>query len=180
MEAGFSQVRFFISLLVSESQTGRDSRLLYLGVPLSLVLGGPLSGLLLEIHTKGGLQGWQWMFLVEGFLAVAMGLMAFRFLDNRPANAGWLPADEKQALIAALEKEEQERRTSGPSSLLRMLRDPRVLRFVLIYTLIQMSIYGAIFYLPAEVSALMQKPAGLEVGLVTAIRGSAPRLPPTG
>src|SRR5580698_11642795 len=45
----------------------------YLGVPLSLVLGGPLSGLLLEIKTKAGLEGWQWMFLVEGFLAVVMG-----------------------------------------------------------------------------------------------------------
>jgi hypothetical protein len=50
-----------------------------------------------------------------------------------------------------------------------MLVDPLVLEFVLIYTLIQMSVYGAIFYLPAEVSALMHKPAGLEVGLVTAV-----------
>ena len=57
----------------------------------------------------------------------------------------------------------------GPATLLPMLRDPRVLEFVLIYLLIQMSVYGAIFYLPAEVSALMHKPAGLEVGLVTAI-----------
>jgi hypothetical protein len=50
-----------------------------------------------------------------------------------------------------------------------MLRDLRVLRFLLIYTLIQMSTYGAIFYLPAEISALLHKPAGLEVGLVSAI-----------
>jgi xanthine/uracil permease len=50
-----------------------------------------------------------------------------------------------------------------------MLRDPRVLEFVLIYGLIQMSVYGAIFFLPAEVSALIHKPAGLEVGFVTAI-----------
>jgi xanthine/uracil permease len=50
-----------------------------------------------------------------------------------------------------------------------MLHDPRVLEFVLIYGLIQMSVYGAIFFLPAEVSALIHKPAGLEVGFVTAI-----------
>ncbi len=50
-----------------------------------------------------------------------------------------------------------------------MLRDLHVLRFVLIYALMQMSTYGAIFYLPAEVSALLHKPAGFEVGLVTAI-----------
>lgn len=50
-----------------------------------------------------------------------------------------------------------------------MLRDLHVLRFVLIYALIQISTYGAIFYLPAEVSALLHKPAGLEVGLVSSI-----------
>jgi predicted MFS family arabinose efflux permease len=109
------------------------------------------------------------MFLVEGFLAVIMGFTGFRYLDNKPANARWLPADEKQALVEALEREEKERRTSGPAHLWPMLRNPRVLRFVLIYFMIQMSIYGAIFYLPAEVSALMRRPAGFEVGVVTAI-----------
>lgn len=143
--------------------------LFYLGVPLSLILGGPLSGILLEIHTKSGLQGWQWMFLVEGFLAVAVGIVSFRFLDNKPVNATWLPPEEKQALIDALAAEEQVRRSSGPADLLPMLRNPRVLRFVLIYFMIQMSIYGAIFYLPAEISALMHKPAGFEVGMVTAV-----------
>ena len=141
----------------------------YLGVPLSLVLGGPLSGLLLEIKTKAGLQGWQWMFLVEGFLAVAMGAVSFFFLENKPAEARWLPTEEKQSLMEALAKEEQERRATGPAELFPMLRNPRVLRFVLIYFMIQMSIYGAIFYLPAEISALMQRPAGFEVGAVSAI-----------
>jgi nitrate/nitrite transporter NarK len=50
-----------------------------------------------------------------------------------------------------------------------MLHDTRVLGFLLIYFLIQMSVYGAIFYLPSEISALLRKPAGLEVGLVSAI-----------
>jgi hypothetical protein len=143
--------------------------LFYLGVPLALIFGGPLSGFLLQMHPLGDLQNWQWMFLVEGFLAVALGFTAFWYLDNKPVNAAWLPANLKQALIDDLAKEEAERRHSGPARLLPMLVDPRVLEFVLIYTLIQMSVYGAIFYLPAEVSALMHKPAGLEVGLVTAV-----------
>ncbi|HEX4028719.1 MAG TPA: MFS transporter [Terracidiphilus sp.] len=143
--------------------------LFYLGVPLALILGGPLSGLLLEIRSSAGMQGWQWMFLVEGFMAVVVGIASFRFLDDRPASAKWLPPDEKQALIDALASEEQMRRSSGPADLLPMLRDPRVLRFVLIYFMIQMSIYGAIFFLPAEISVLIHKPAGLEVGMVSAI-----------
>jgi MFS family permease len=148
---------------------GEITGLFYLGVPLALVLGGPLSGWLLDLQSRGGLQGWQWMFLVEGSLAVVMGLVSFRFLDTKPVDARWLAPEEKEALVNALAQEEQARRSSGPTHLLPMLRNPRVLRFVLIYFMIQMSIYGAIFYLPAEVSALMQKPAGFEVGVVTAI-----------
>ena len=170
MEAGFFPgTILYLTYWFPNRIRGEILGFFYLGVPLALVLGGPLSGLLLEIQTRAGLQGWQWMFLVEGFLAVVMGFASFCFLDNKPANARWLPSEEKQALVDALEKEERERRNSGPAHLLPMLRDPRVLRFVLIYFMIQMSIYGAIFYLPAEVSALLHKPAGFEVGLVTAI-----------
>jgi predicted MFS family arabinose efflux permease len=143
--------------------------LFYLGVPLALIIGGPLSGLLLEMPPWGGLRGWQWMFLVEGFMAVALGIVAYWFLDNKPGTARWLPADEREALASELAQEESSRRSVGPAKLLPMLRDLRVLRFLLIYALIQMSTYGAIFYLPAEISALLHKPAGLEVGLVSAI-----------
>jgi MFS family permease len=152
LEAGFFPgAILYLTYWFPNRVRGQILGLFYLGVPLALIFGGPLSGFLLDMHPLGGLQNWQWMFLVEGFMAVALGFTAFWFLDNKPAN------------------EEKERRSTGPAKLLPMLRDPRVLEFVLIYGLIQMSVYGAIFYLPAEVSALMHKPAGLEVGLVTAI-----------
>ena len=148
---------------------GQILGLFYLAVPIALIFGGPLSGLLLDMHPWGGLQNWQWMFLVEGFMAVVLGVSAFWFLDSKPSDAAWLPAEEREALVDALAREEQDRRAAGPALLLPMLRNLRVLQFVLIYTLIQMSTYGAIFYLPAEVSALMHRPAGLQVGLVSAI-----------
>jgi MFS family permease len=170
LEAGFFPgAILYLTYWFPNRVRGRILGLFYLAVPLALILGGPLSGLLLEMQPLGRLQNWQWMFLVEGFMAVAMGITAFWFLDNKPANARWIPAGEKQALTEALAKEEKERRSTGPAKLLPMLSDPRVIGFVLIYGLIQMSTYGAIFYLPAEVSALMQKPAGLEVGMVSAI-----------
>jgi MFS family permease len=170
LEAGFFPgAILYLTYWFPNQVRGRILGLFYLGVPLALIAGGPLSGLLLEMHPLASLQNWQWMFLVEGFFAVALGFVAFWFLDDKPANAKWLPPAEKQALIDELAKEEHERRAAGPAQLLPMLRDLRVLGFVLIYALIQMSVYGAIFYLPAEVSALLHKPAGLEVGLVSAI-----------
>jgi MFS family permease len=169
-EAGFFPgVILYLTYWFPNRVRGRIMGLFYLGVPLALVLGGPLSGYLLEFHGRGGLAGWQWMFLVEGLMAVVAGVFAFVFLENRPAQATWLPPDEKQALLDDLAREEHARRAAGPAELLPMLRDPRVLRFVLIYALIQVSTYGVVFYLPAEVAALLHRPAGLVVGLVSSI-----------
>lgn len=170
MEAGFFPgAILYLTYWFPNRVRGEIVGLFYLGVPIALILGGPLSGLLLEMHPSGNLQGWQWMFLVEGFMAVVLGLASFWYLDDKPRNARWLPADEKQALEEALEREESDRRSIGPAELRSMLRDLRVMRFLLIYALIQMSTYGAIFYLPTEISSLIHKPAGFEVGLVSAI-----------
>lgn len=169
-EAGFFPgVILYLTYWFPNLVRGRIMGLFYLGVPVALILGGPLSGYLLDLHGRAGLQGWQWMFVVEGLMAVVVGFLTFAFLDNKPAGAPWLPPDEKQALIEELAREEHARRTTGPAELLPMLRDLRVLRFVLIYGLIQISTYGAVFYLPAEISALLHRPAGFIVGLVSAI-----------
>jgi len=167
-EAGFFPgIILYLTYWFPSYVRGRIMGLFYLGVPVALILGGPLSGLLLEVHI--GLQGWQWMFLVEGLLAVVVGILAFSSLVDRPANAGWLPAEEKQALINELVHEGKNRRATGPARILAIFRDLHVLRFVLIYALIQVSTYGVVFYLPAEIGALLHKPAGLLVGLVSAI-----------
>lgn len=170
LEAGFFPgAILYLTYWFPNSIRGRVLGLFYMGIPVALIIGGPLSGLLLEIHPSFGLQNWQWMFLVEGFMAVVLGLFAFWYLDDRPSNAWWLPAEEKQALDNALALEEQERRSTGPARLLPMFRNLRVMHFLLIYALIQVSTYGAVFYLPAEISALLHRPVGIEVGLVSAI-----------
>ncbi|UWZ82449.1 MFS transporter [Occallatibacter riparius] len=169
-EAGFFPgVILYLTYWFPNRVRGRMMGLFYLGVPLALILGGPLSGFLLDLHGRGGLQGWQWMFLVEGLLAVGVGFAAFALLEDKPVEAAWLPGDEKRALVEELASEEHARRSAGPVELLPMLRDPRVLRFLLIYALIQTSTYGVVFYLPAEVAGLLHRPAGFIVGLVSAI-----------
>ncbi len=169
-EAGFFPgIIYYLTCWFPGRVRGQILGVFYLGVPLALILGGPLSGALLDLPRTSTLQGWQWMFLVEGFLAVGLGIFAFLYLDDRPAGSRWLPEDERRALQDELTCEEQHRRSTGPSDLPSMLRDRGVLRFLLIYALIQMSTYGAVFYLPAEVSALIHKPEGFAVGLVSAI-----------
>ena len=143
--------------------------LFYLGAPLALIFGGPISGLLLQMNPVGSLRNWQWMFLVEGSFAVAVGVWSYKYLGNRPADATWLSTAEKGALENALADEQSQQYPDGRLRLASMLRDPYLLQFALIYFFLQMSIYGVVFYLPSEVSTLINKPAGFEVGLVSAI-----------
>jgi len=169
-EAGFFPgVILYLTYWFPTRVRGQILGLFYLGVPLAMVLGSPLSGFLLAMHPVGSLQNWQWMFLVEGSLAVIVGIAAWFYLDDRPAHATWFPPAEKSALTEMLAAEESLRRSSGPSTIARMLRDPRVLHFFFIYLFIQISMYGATFYLPSQVSAIMGRPAGFEVGVVAAI-----------
>lgn len=141
----------------------------YFGAPLAFIFGSPLSGYLMQIHGLAGMRGWQWMFLIEGLMTVAVGIWTFWYLDDRPSDAAWLPAAEKAALSASVAQEDQARIAHGPVAFTAVLRNLRVAYFIAIYFLIQMSIYGVIFYLPTQVAALLGVKVNLEVGLVTAI-----------
>jgi MFS transporter, ACS family, tartrate transporter len=66
--------------------------------PISGVIGGPISGALLDWDRRGGLAGWQWMFLMEGVPAILLGIAAWFYLDDGPEEARWLNADEKEWL----------------------------------------------------------------------------------
>jgi MFS family permease len=174
-EAGFFPgIILYLTYWFPNRIRGQMMGLFYLGVPLAFVLGAPLSGLLLDIplshlHTALHLEGWQWMFLVEGLLAVLGGIAAFLWLDDKPQTARWLPELERQALQTVLSREESGRRAHSPSSFLATIRNPRVFHCALIYFLIQIGVYGVIFYLPSDVAAILGTTIGLRVGLISAI-----------
>ena len=73
--------------------------------PISGVIGGPISGALLEWNHRGGLAGWQWMFLLEALPAIVLGLAAGMYLPDSPEKAPWLAANEKDWLEQELARE---------------------------------------------------------------------------
>lgn len=169
-EAGFFPgVILYLTYWFPDRVRGQMMGLFYFGAPAAFIVGGPLSGLLLEMDGFAGFLGWQWMFLIEGLLASAVGIWAYFYLNNGPADAKWLSEDERQALAAEIARENRARARAGPVTLSKTLLNPRVALFVSIYFLIQMSVYGVIFYLPTQVGAMMGRKVGFEVGVVTAI-----------
>ena len=133
------------------------------------IVGAPLSGALLSLRGAGGLDGWQWLFLVEGVPAVVLGVVALFYLDDGPATARWLPEAEKSWLIEALQRERDELRTiAGGHSAINALRSLLVWRFALGLFLIVTSGYGFSFFLPQIVKGLSGA-SDLGVGVWSAV-----------
>lgn len=140
--------------------------LFYMGAPLALTLGSPLSGALLELNGFMGHAGWFWMFVIEGLLAVAAGIFVFFYLDDTPQTARFLNTEEKQALIQQLDSEESVKTTSR---LIDALKNINVWHLALIYMAIQIAVYGLIFFLPTQVAALLGTKVGFKASVVAAI-----------
>ncbi|MCI2956113.1 MFS transporter [Agromyces atrinae] len=169
-EAGFFPgVILFLTYWVPLKFRARVNGLFYFGAPLAFIFGGPLSGMLLDLDDKVSIHGWQLMFLVTGILTVIVGIVAFFYLDNGPKDAKWLSERERTTLLAALDAEDTAKENHSPRGVLRTLGNPIVLYFAAIYLTIQMSVYGVTFYLPTQISEIVGKPVGLEVGLLTAV-----------
>lgn len=140
--------------------------LFYMGAPLALAFGSPLSGALLEMHGFMGKPGWYWMFIIEGLVAIFAGVVTFFYLDNKPQEARFLDQNEKEVLIAQLTSEESVKTSSNISD---AISNAKVWHLAIIYMIIQISVYGLIFFLPTQVGALMGKNVGFSVSLVAAI-----------
>jgi MFS family permease len=167
-EAGFFPgVILYLTYWFPSAARGKAMGFFYFGAPLAFIFGSPLSGLLLELDGVLGSHGWQWLFAVEGLLASVVGIWAYFYLDNRPADAKWLTVQERAQLQEVLDAEDSQKQAHG--SLLKVLLQPAVLYLSLIYLLIQSSVYGVVFYLPTQVAGLLGTKVGLMVGLVSAI-----------
>ncbi|RJT18111.1 MFS transporter [Buttiauxella izardii] len=140
--------------------------LFYMGAPLALTLGSPLSGALLEMHGFMGSPGWYWMFLIEGLLAIAAGVFTFFYLDDTPQKARFLTDEEKRVLLAQLAREDEKK---THSRFMDAISNSRVWQLAIIYMTIQIAVYGLIFFLPTQVAQLMGTKVGFTASLVTAI-----------
>lgn len=166
-EAGFiPAILLYLTYWFPASKCGKVTALFMTGIPMSGVLGGPLSGFIMS--TMGGVQGmaaWQWLFVLEAVPTVLLGCIAYFYLDDRIANAKWLTSDEKALLEHNLSQDQHGKH-------LHSLRDgftnPRIWLLSFIYLFFTMGLYGVSFWLPTIVKASgVTNP--LDIGLLTTI-----------
>ena len=166
-EAGFFPgVIFYLTLWFPARERARAIASFVAATLVAGIVGGPISGALLTMHGAWGLQGWQWLFLMEGLPAVLLGFAVLAYLPDRIADAKWLTPDERTALEAKLSEESAG--TAGAHSVAASLSDGRVWLMALVYLTIPIALYGMGFWLP-QIIRSNSKGSDFLVGLLSAI-----------
>jgi ACS family tartrate transporter-like MFS transporter len=168
-EAGFFPgIIFYLTLWFPSVYRGRIVGYFMAAIPLSTVIGAPVSGLLLYLHGGLGLAGWQWLFIIEAVPAIVLSVVVFFYLTDRPADAKWLEPDERNWLAERLDAEQRQRVQVREYTVGQVLIDPHVLGLSLVYFGAVATNYGLSFFLPQIVKAF-----GLDT-LLTSLVSAAP------
>lgn len=174
-EAGFVPgVIYLLTLWFPSRVRARMVALFIIAIPFAVVIGAPLSALLIE-HGDGvwGRTGWQFMFIVEALPAVVVGVVAFFTLPSKPEEVGWLTEDERTALTSSLQAEVDAAAHHGVSGVAAALKDWRIYAISIIGFSVNMGGYALSFFLPQVITRLSEQNGQsftlLETALLTAI-----------
>ncbi|WP_037305421.1 MFS transporter [Amycolatopsis orientalis] len=174
-EAGFFPgIILYLTYWFPRKQRAKIVALFFLAVPLSSVLGSPISALLIK-HGDGVLgfdAGWRFMFFAEGVPSILLGVAVFFLLPSKPKDAKWLTPDERTALQSAIDAEDT-REVGEEVSTRSALTDPRVLALSAVYFGIIFGLYVLAFFLPQVIKGFQEQfqtsYSIVEIGLITAI-----------
>ncbi len=166
-EAGFIPgVLLYLTYWFPAAWRGRIIALFLAAIPMSNIIGGPLSGWILKsFGGTAGLAGWQWLFILETVPSILLGIAILRFLDNRVDDARWLTDDEKRVIQEDVSREAAQ---SEQVNVMDAIRSPRVWMLGVAYFCIASSIYIASFWMPTLIRQLgVSDP--LQIGWLTTI-----------
>jgi ACS family tartrate transporter-like MFS transporter len=126
---------------------------LYAANPAADLIGSPLAGWLLGVHWHS-LAGWRWLFILEGIPALAVGIITFSYMTDRPVQAPWLPQDERDWLVNELQAELQAKKKIRNYTIMEAFCDLRILRLMFAYFLALTGALGTIYWIPTFVKRL--------------------------
>ena len=174
---GITEAGFFPGMLVylthwfPARERARAVAQFMAAIPISVIIGGPVSGALLGLGGLGGVAGWRWLFLLEALPAVALGLVTYRYLTDHPTDAQWLEPGEREWLTETLQQEPAA--VPGAAASLRsIIGHPLIWTLAGTWMLTNTAGYGMQFWLPQLLKA-QSGHSNLVVGLLSAVPGLA-------
>jgi ACS family tartrate transporter-like MFS transporter len=168
-EAGFFPgMVLYLTYWIPAEERARSGALFMMAAPVAVIVGGPVSEALLALDGRLGLQGWQWLFLVEGLPAVVLGALSLVVLTDRPEEATWLASDERDWLARTMTAERQWRQAIGLTTIRTSFASGRVWLLSGILFMHSLVNYGIFLWLPKMLQDVSGT-RGLALSTVTAI-----------
>lgn len=169
-EAGFFPgVIYYLSLWYPTAHRARAIAAFMTAVPVTGLIGGPLSGALLGLDGVHGLKGWQWLFFLEGLPAVVLGSSVIFYLNDRPETTRWLAPAERDWLVETLAVERKA--CVLKPDIRAALTDVTVWKLGIIFLLVAAGFYGYSFWAPLIIKSLTGL-SNFQIGLVLGAIGA--------
>ena len=156
---GVAESSFFPGMIVylthwfRQRERSRAIACLYAAVPAASLIGSPVAGWLLGVHWWG-MAGWRWLFVLEGTPAIVLGVITVFYLTDWPAQARWLPQDEREWLVHELQAELQAKKRIRNYTIVEAFCDRRILGLMATWFLALTGALGTIYWIPTFVKRL--------------------------
>lgn len=148
MEAGFFPgIIFYFTLWFPAKERALVTSLFFVGANIGFMIGSPLAALIMDNISWLGLSGWRWVFMIEGLVAVVMGIITWYYLTDKPQDAKWLTQQEKDWLINKLQSERDQNKARDISAG-KSFASIRVWHLAAIYFFFQIGSQGQQFWMP--------------------------------
>jgi MFS transporter, ACS family, tartrate transporter len=169
-EAGFFPgILYYLTYWFRQQQQAQTIGLFLTALPTASILGGPVSGWILDHVHSFGLSSWRWLVILEALPAIACGLLTYRFLPDRPADASFLSAEEKLQIHDVLAAEAAAKPRAGQFTILKSLTHPRILHLAGIHFLFLMGLYVTGFWMPQSIKAVAIGYSNTTIGILVMV-----------
>ena len=166
-EAGFFPgVILYLTYWFRQRDQARIIALFVTALPITSVLGAPLSGFILDHAHWASVASWRWLLILEGLPAIVCGILTVFLLPSRPADAPFLDEEEKKWLAAEIQREQSEKIAAQSISAASALTHPRVWHLAAVGFAFDVALYAMSFYMPQAIKALSGSSSNTRVGLL--------------
>ncbi|MBS0347608.1 MAG: MFS transporter [Proteobacteria bacterium] len=169
-EAGFFPgIIVYLTYWFRSKELATTVALFTAAIPVSYIIGAPLSTWIMDnIHWLGW-SGWRWMLFLEGVPAIIFGVVCYLRLTDRPKDADWLSQEEKDWLESELARDRSSRKNVKHLSIAQAIRNGKVLYLAFIYFVYQCGSLGIGYWMPQIIKGLSKSLTTSEIGLVAMV-----------
>lgn len=169
-EAGFFPgIIVYLTYWFRSKELATTVALFTAAIPVSYIIGAPLSTWIMDNIHWYGWSGWRWMLFLEGIPAVFLGVVCFFYLTDKPEQAKWLKTEEREWLLAELERDRKSRKNVKHFGVLKAMTNPKVLYLSFIYFVYQCGSLGVGYWMPQIIKGFSDSLTHTQIGLIAMV-----------